>query len=335
MADLLTLLGQLQTRFAPFLATYQNFMRTDPEVAPYQFRSTQLMVNRVSEVMHFLSHAYHSLSDIIVRVRTQPPRALLCRPILIQHSAVVQTGIPIQVEAQINLSAQPSTTQAQPQQQNGAGGTASAPAGTGTSPPTGLPAGPQLTPAGFIGLPFLPGTMRVQTFPVEIRALRTAPSTPRTQNNNNNTMNAPVGLTPANNVDSSIPSGGDVTAESEAQQLQNETQQTQSETEQLESETQQSQSEPQEPQSEPPPAEIGNQQSQGNSAQQESVPAPSLQQQQSGGVRNAPTMDNIYNLNNPNVEFFMEVTPEGITIDSLETTLVGSNQASDCKFFVL
>lgn len=39
-----------------------------------------------------------------------------------------------------------------------------------------------------------------------------------------------------------------------------------------------------------------------------------------------------FNLNNPNLEFFMEVTPEGITIDSLETTLVGSaNQANDCK----
>lgn len=56
------------------------------------------MLNRVSEVMHFFSHAYHSLSDIIVRVRTPPSRPLLCRPILIQHSAVVQTGIPIQVE---------------------------------------------------------------------------------------------------------------------------------------------------------------------------------------------------------------------------------------------
>lgn len=56
------------------------------------------MITRVSEVLHFLGHAYHSLSDIIVRVRTPPQRPLLCRPILIQHSAVVQAGIPIQVE---------------------------------------------------------------------------------------------------------------------------------------------------------------------------------------------------------------------------------------------
>lgn len=37
--------------------------------------------------------------------------------------------------------------------------------------------------------------------------------------------------------------------------------------------------------------------------------------------------------NNPNVEFFMEVTPDSITIDSLETTLLGSNQTGDCKCF--
>lgn len=61
------------------------------------------MLSRVSEVLHFLGHAYHSLSDIIIRVRTPPPRPLLCRPILIQHSAVVQTGIPIQVEVVSNL----------------------------------------------------------------------------------------------------------------------------------------------------------------------------------------------------------------------------------------
>lgn len=34
MADLLTMLGQLQTRFAPFLERYQNFMQEDPEISP-------------------------------------------------------------------------------------------------------------------------------------------------------------------------------------------------------------------------------------------------------------------------------------------------------------
>lgn len=49
----------------------------------------------------------------------------------------------------------------------------------------------------------------------------------------------------------------------------------------------------------------------------------------------AAAADGAFNLpgfNNPNVEFFMEVTPESITIDSLETTLVGSNSTTDSEF---
>lgn len=34
-------------------------------------------------------------------------------------------------------------------------------------------------------------------------------------------------------------------------------------------------------------------------------------------------------MNNPNMEFFMEVTPESITIDSLETTVVTSGAQAD------
>lgn len=54
--------------------------------------------------------------------------------------------------------------------------------------------------------------------------------------------------------------------------------------------------------------------------------APGANNTQEGGGQGGS-----FNFHNPNVEFFMEVTPEGITIDSLETTLVGSNQANDCK----
>jgi hypothetical protein len=51
----------------------------------------------VSEVMHFLSHAYHAMSDIMCDFSSPPPRNLRCRPVLIQHSALLQAGIPIQV----------------------------------------------------------------------------------------------------------------------------------------------------------------------------------------------------------------------------------------------
>ncbi|KAJ8919800.1 hypothetical protein NQ315_006329 [Exocentrus adspersus] len=259
MADLLTMLAQLQTRFAPFLERYQNFMQEDPEVTSENERETQVMLNRVSEVLHFMGHAYHSLSDIIVRVRTPPPRPLLCRPILIQHSAVVQTGIPIQVEAQINVSAdRPPTTNAGANQTSttNAGTTSTTtPNANGTTPAAN--GGPTISvQPGFVGLPFLPGAaMRVQSFPVEIRTVR--PNSARPQNNNNNRVN----------TSDEAPVTGNATT---------------------------------------------------TTTSNTSAPGPGNNPQ-----------DGSFNFNNPNVEFFMEVTPEGITIDSLETTLVGSNQAND------
>lgn len=201
--------------------------------------------------------------------------------------------------------------------------------------------------SGFVGVPFLPGTVRVQSIPIEIRNVRAAPlaaaaaaaaspaaSTPLPSHNNNNMVNAFFNDSPP-------------TIQLQAHQI----------------------SQPQQPigppsQSGTPPthppammfgpafAQIGivpprtvsgtptaaatdtqpsapTQEGGGNSGQT----PPQQQQQQaqppssaSGGSGGVP-----YGFNNPNVEFFMEVTPEGITIDSLETTLVGSNQATDCK----
>lgn len=57
----------------------------------------QRFFNQVSELMHFMSHAYHAISDVMCDFSQPPPRLLRCRPVLIQHSAVLQTGIPIQV----------------------------------------------------------------------------------------------------------------------------------------------------------------------------------------------------------------------------------------------
>lgn len=62
------------------------------------------MFNQVSELMHLLAHAYHALSDIMCDLSQPPPRVLRCRPVLIQHSAVLQTGIPIQVPVSLYLT---------------------------------------------------------------------------------------------------------------------------------------------------------------------------------------------------------------------------------------
>lgn len=103
MAHLLDELNRIQDRLRPYMQRYHTFMAEDPAMEGEQgtvenIRQTQVVINRVSEIMHLLGHAYHSLSDVMVQVSTPPPRPLLCRPILIQHSAVLQAGIPIQVE---------------------------------------------------------------------------------------------------------------------------------------------------------------------------------------------------------------------------------------------
>lgn len=49
-----------------------------------------------------MSHSCHALSDIIIDMSQPPPRNLRCRPIIVQHSAILQPGIPIQVEVSMS-----------------------------------------------------------------------------------------------------------------------------------------------------------------------------------------------------------------------------------------
>ncbi|KRT83619.1 hypothetical protein AMK59_3956 [Oryctes borbonicus] len=264
MADLLDTLLRLQIRLAPFLEQYQTFMRQDPSTPAVDVRKTQAMINRVSEILHFLGHAYHSLSDIIVRVRTPPPRPLLCRPILIQHSAVVQTGFPIQVEAEINISqdSMPSNNTSTTQQ------TSTNTTNTATAPTanTAGNAGPTFTahiPPQMLGL--LPTSVHVQSFPIEIRGIHRS-----------NIGGGPPRDAPANTT--AQPSSNNASTETPA-------------------------------------------------AQAAAASSPSDQEDAATPVTTASSSGVPFN--NPNLEFFMEVTPESITIDSLEATLLGSNQGGD------
>lgn len=194
MAELLRKLSDIQRRFAPFMERYQTFMQNDPEVPPDQVPIIQPILNRISQILHYLGHAYHSLSDIIIRTRTPRPRPLLCRPILIQHSAVLQAGIPIQVEAQFSLSNErPSssttttTTSTQPTTTTESLPRNSAP--TPAEPQSNPPENPQAA-ANNIFLPLQPflNTVRVQSFPMEIRIPQNSSNS--SQNNNNNASSA-------------------------------------------------------------------------------------------------------------------------------------------------
>lgn len=53
------------------------------------------MFNRVSQIMHLLSHAYHIISDLMVDLHQNTPRFLTCRPVLMQRSVVGRAGLPV------------------------------------------------------------------------------------------------------------------------------------------------------------------------------------------------------------------------------------------------
>ncbi|XP_011328969.1 large proline-rich protein bag6 isoform X2 [Ooceraea biroi] len=108
MAGLLQRLSNVQERMRPYLERYIMLMLLDPSLppgpGPNTVEESQRIVDGVSEVLHLMSHCCHALSDIIVDMSQPPPRNLRCRPIIVQHSAILQPGIPIQVEAHISLN---------------------------------------------------------------------------------------------------------------------------------------------------------------------------------------------------------------------------------------
>ncbi|XP_024084272.1 large proline-rich protein bag6-A isoform X2 [Cimex lectularius] len=95
LAVLIDQLRDINQRITPFLDMYYTLMRDDP---PLEYpNDTQRVFNQISELMHYMAHTYHALSDVICDFSQPPPRTLRCRPVLIQHSAVLQAGVPIQL----------------------------------------------------------------------------------------------------------------------------------------------------------------------------------------------------------------------------------------------
>jgi len=92
VSALLDDLNRVTERMQPFLQQYHQLMRDDPVFEPDSpaLQDANRVFRYVSELMHFLSHAYHALSDIMCEFSEPPPRFLRCRPVLIQHSAVLQ-----------------------------------------------------------------------------------------------------------------------------------------------------------------------------------------------------------------------------------------------------
>lgn len=113
MATIIAQLDEFNRRLQPFMTQYYNLLHhdpnyEDPEIAqtaaefnyPSSAAEADALFRSVSEMMHHLSHSYHALSDIVCSYSRQPAsgRALRCRPVLIQHSAVLHAPVPLIVE---------------------------------------------------------------------------------------------------------------------------------------------------------------------------------------------------------------------------------------------
>jgi hypothetical protein len=97
LAEVLELFNTAQARLATLAPRLAALLREDPALQPEAAATQQAFFNGFSSCQHYLAHAQHAMSDIMLHFARPPPRQVRARPFVIQsvvQSAVLQS-VPI------------------------------------------------------------------------------------------------------------------------------------------------------------------------------------------------------------------------------------------------